>query len=206
MTAGKKNVGVFIDYMNAFNRARDAFAGVYPSSQDGQFHPSALAHEVAGMARDRSLAKVTVYRGQPDPRRDPKGAGATQRQIAGWKAAGVEVKTRPLGGYQYGEPKEKGIDVLIAVDLVVCAMARRYDVLVLVSADSDLVPGLEWADRFSSHHVALGKPPIEMETVVWMPPGGRAQRLRTGQVKVTERAITRPLYEKLHDPRDYARA
>lgn len=143
------SVGVFIDYQNAYNRAREAFAGSYASAQDGQFHPVAFGHLIASLEPERELVKVHTYRGQPDPRRDPKGAGACQRQLEAWRSAGVDVTTRPLGGYQYGQPKEKGIDVLLALDFVDHAMAGTYDIQVLVSADSDLVPALERAQRFA---------------------------------------------------------
>jgi uncharacterized LabA/DUF88 family protein len=42
-----------------------------------------------------------------------------------------------------GEPVQKGVDVMLAVDLVVQAIARSYDTFVLFSGDGDLVPAVE---------------------------------------------------------------
>ena len=41
--------------------------------------------------------------------------------------------------------KEKGVDVLLAVDLVDSAIKKRADYLILLSGDSDFIPALELA-------------------------------------------------------------
>jgi uncharacterized LabA/DUF88 family protein len=40
--------------------------------------------------------------------------------------------------------REKGIDVKIATDLVAAALDDKYDIAILVSSDSDLVPMIDW--------------------------------------------------------------
>jgi uncharacterized LabA/DUF88 family protein len=40
--------------------------------------------------------------------------------------------------------REKGIDVKIAVDLLVGAFDNKYDTAIVVSSDSDLVPAIDW--------------------------------------------------------------
>jgi len=40
--------------------------------------------------------------------------------------------------------REKGIDVKIATDLVAAAIDDKYDIAILVSSDSDLVPMIDW--------------------------------------------------------------
>lgn len=40
--------------------------------------------------------------------------------------------------------REKGIDVKLATDLIVGAVDDKYDVAVVVSSDSDLVPAIDW--------------------------------------------------------------
>ena len=45
----------------------------------------------------------------------------------------------PAGFYFY----EKGVDVLMAVDMLVGAYENLYDILILVSSDTDLIPALE---------------------------------------------------------------
>lgn len=40
--------------------------------------------------------------------------------------------------------REKGIDVKLAVDLIVGAIDDRYDVATVISSDADLVPAIDW--------------------------------------------------------------
>jgi hypothetical protein len=54
---------------------------------------------------------------------------------------------RPLKYYADGSVREKGIDVLIALDIAEGASNNDYDVAILMSADSDLAPPLERAIR-----------------------------------------------------------
>lgn len=43
--------------------------------------------------------------------------------------------------------REKGIDVKLATDLIVGAVDDKYDVAIVVSSDSDLVPAIDWVRR-----------------------------------------------------------
>ena len=40
--------------------------------------------------------------------------------------------------------REKGVDVKLATDLIVGAVDDQYDVAIVVSSDSDLVPAIDW--------------------------------------------------------------
>jgi uncharacterized LabA/DUF88 family protein len=43
----------------------------------------------------------------------------------------------------YTRAREKGIDVKIAIDLIVGAIDKKYDTAILVSSDTDLIPALD---------------------------------------------------------------
>lgn len=43
--------------------------------------------------------------------------------------------------------REKGIDVKLATDLIVGAVDDKYDVAIIVSSDSDLIPAIDWVRR-----------------------------------------------------------
>jgi uncharacterized LabA/DUF88 family protein len=45
--------------------------------------------------------------------------------------------------YDKGRIREKGTDVKIAVDLIVGAMKNKYDIAIIVSSDTDLIPAIE---------------------------------------------------------------
>ncbi len=134
---------MFIDYQNVYKRVRGAFdpTGVQPATF-GQIHPEKLGQRLAGA--DRRLVAVRVYRGLPSPKHDPRASGAADRQVAAWqKLPLVTPITRPLNYRDRGNPREKGIDVALAVDFVMMAQRKEFDVGVLVSADTDLLPALE---------------------------------------------------------------
>jgi len=44
----------------------------------------------------------------------------------------------------FSRSREKGIDVKIAVDLIVGAIDNKYDAAIIVSFDTDLVPAIDW--------------------------------------------------------------
>lgn len=87
-----------------------------------------------------------MYTGRPNPTKDPRTYGAQQRQVARWDKNGIVVKRRALR-YPPDWPKsraeEKGIDVALAVDLVIMAVDGAFDVAVIASTDTDLIPAME---------------------------------------------------------------
>ncbi|MDE0268976.1 MAG: NYN domain-containing protein [Acidimicrobiaceae bacterium] len=126
-------VAVFIDYQNMYHGARRAFADLKVLSPIfGHVHPVALGRLLTGLGRsadpNRKLVATTVYRSQPGRRSPRKLAVTTARQIARWhQHPSFTVKTLPL---RYQKPEtpgerwraeEKGIDVMLALDLVLGA-------------------------------------------------------------------------------------
>ncbi|MYI55867.1 MAG: NYN domain-containing protein [Acidimicrobiia bacterium] len=200
-----QRIAVFIDYQNSYMGAREAFGFTdSPSHVDGQFHPLALARLIAARhpsysgAQLRRLAHVAIYRGLPSSERDPKGYGATRKQIAAWRrnftavspgSVTSHIGCRPFS-YQGGRAREKGIDVQIALDLAFGAHSGNFDVIVLFSADSDLLPALERASSFG----------VDCEIAGW---AGRGPRQSRASYVRWEHRLQRLDYEQVHDPADY---
>ena len=137
---------LFIDYQNAYRRARSV---VYPNPQsgrDGHLKPMDLGQLVAARGSvdgtPYTLSEVRVYSGQPNPRVDLRTFAAHRKQSQSWRSAGATVIERELR-YPQGRPQEKGIDVALAVDFVRLALQGAYDVGVMMSTDNDLLPALE---------------------------------------------------------------
>ncbi len=131
---------VFIDYQNTYMRAREAFGNQrHEPFTFGQVLPHRLGQllrdKAAGVDPSRSLVETRVYRGEPAAERSRVGQAACQRQIRFWvEQEGVKPITRPLQylptAWDAGQPtawtaREKGIDVLIAIDMVMGAVKRR---------------------------------------------------------------------------------
>lgn len=94
--------------------------------------------------------------GHPSQRNDPREYARAQRQRQHWERASdkVTILHRTLRyprNWQPGDPekpREKGIDVMLAMDLVRGACDATsdctFDLAILVSADTDLLPAVEF--------------------------------------------------------------
>jgi len=60
-----------------------------------------------------------------------------------------------------GTIREKGVDVLIAVDLVRLAAENKYDVAILFSGDADLVPAIETVQEVYHKEVEVALPDVQ---------------------------------------------
>lgn len=195
-------VAVFIDYQNTYHGARRAF-GSTGAATDGQVDPLAVGRLVVDRGRvvdpGRALSIVKVFRGEPMEPFDPVGQSAAHRQISRWAGhQDVEPVSRPLRYRRVANrvvAEEKGIDVLVAIHLVMGALRDEYDVAVLFSADSDLVPAVEAV-------VDSGK---RCELVAWEVAGRRRHRLVVPGRRVWCHWLDRGDYLAVADRTDYRR-
>jgi len=58
-----------------------------------------------------------------------------------------EILKKGITEIEYKKSREKGIDVKLAVDLLVGAIDDQYDTAIVVSSDTDLVPAIDWVRR-----------------------------------------------------------
>ncbi|HEX6470402.1 MAG TPA: NYN domain-containing protein [Streptosporangiaceae bacterium] len=157
-------VAVFLDYQNVHNSARRAF---WPAGSDpakGHIDPVKVAGCIVAKRNANGfpsrLAQVRVYRGLPNPRRQPAAAAAANRQTNAWsRSSRVALRQRPLR-YPPGWPSqpavEKGIDVALAVDILRLAVVDdAYDVAVVFSGDSDLLPAIETVLELKCGHIEV---------------------------------------------------
>lgn len=141
-----QRVVVFVDYQNVYKGARESFHTPDAPGNNGQVHALQLGELVASQVPDGELTQMRVYRGIPSNKQEPRGYGAVRKQTASWVKSSPEkihVYHRPLQYLAGMSPREKGIDVQLAIDFVVMAVKDEYDVGVLFSADTDLVPALD---------------------------------------------------------------
>jgi hypothetical protein len=203
-----KRTVVFIDAQNVYRTAREAYGWENESSRRGNFRPLALG-QLLTAAEDRELVDVRVYTGVPSQARDDQGYRAARKRFGTWENEGkglVHVLERNLQ-YRRGEgPREKGVDVLLAIELVRIMAVRvkggwKVDLAVVVSADNDLVPALELVcDLRGSDSVEsismLTEPGYESA-----PPLGVSTS--TGRMQIARRSIPRSDYETIEDQRSY---
>jgi len=100
-----------------------------------------LSLKLAGL--NRRLIRCHVYTGAYDQRREPDKYAGQMRFFNKIHAMQfVTLKTRPLvvrGGSLF----QKGVDTLIATDMVSMAFLNHYDIAFLASGDGDLAPAVE---------------------------------------------------------------
>lgn len=205
--ADMTRVAVFMDYQNVYNGALDAFKLRGRGHMVGQVYPRRVGILLTDRGRpadpNRTLVSVRVYSGEPSPKHSPKGQAARQRQVRYWSSQGlVTAVSRPLKYYSLGrdafgkelfDAREKGIDVHLAVDMASGALRNEFDVAVLFSVDTDLLPALE-AVR------AAGK---RCEVAAWKSPHAYSSRLQLPGLWC--HWLDDKDYGRLWDPTDYTR-
>jgi uncharacterized LabA/DUF88 family protein len=194
-------VGVFIDWQNCYRTARDAF-GFHGSGIDGNVKPLLLA-KILVAARlpeqgEGDLTRLRIYTGQASQHHDRRTYAANRRQFQAWKNADpdvVDVIPRTLD-YKLGRPREKGIDVKLAIDLVRASlMDNEHDVAVVVSADTDLLPALELLIE------QCGSSCVEVAT--WSGPHWSPAPLAIAGTRIRQHLPTRKIYNRIVDLTDY---
>ena len=202
-------VVVFIDYQNVQYTARGLFwpEDPPPPRTAGHVDPVRFAELLCDLGRDRDptrvLAGVRVYRGQPVAGRSRDNAVRFfDRQVAHWQQEDtIELRSRPLryhraanpDGSEYWAGREKGVDVMLALDICVGARSNSYDIAVVASADTDLIPALEDAVR-------VGK---WVETATWQDPDQIRGPLRIRGFNLWNHYLDHSHFDLVRDDTDY---
>lgn len=191
-------VVVFLDYQNVVLLAHRRFGPVGAANRIANLDPVKLGRLIASRRNTPSeLTRVRVYRGLPNPLREPIAAGANDRQADAWQRTGLVTTVRRPLRYPRGWPEipaqEKGIDVSLAIDVLRLALERHYDVGVLFSSDTDLLPAVETLTELKLARI---------EVAAWT--GTPRLRLHnTGRPWC--HYLSQADYESVIDPTDYSR-
>ena len=154
---------VFLDYQNVHLTAHGLFGNLGSPVQSSLVHPLRVAERIVAKRRIPSdLVSVRVFRGRPNPEHHPTATAANDAQAAAWERdSRVRVFRRPLNyrGWPEHPPREKGVDVALAVDLIESALLGQDDAAVVFSTDTDLLPAVETAFR---------RTPARIEVASWV--------------------------------------
>ena len=203
------SVAVFIDYENTRFGAREVFGDPRREPYTfGHVNPLRLGLLLGQLGEKvdpaRELMSVNVYRGRPGSKSGRRAQAGSARQIAAWESqALVTVRSRPLRyqptAWSMGQPsdwqaEEKGIDVMMALDIAIGARDGIYDVAVVVSADTDLAPGIEVA-------LDAGK---RVETAMWCSPEHPHRRMKAPGRRLWNHALDADRFAQVRDDTDYS--
>jgi hypothetical protein len=197
-------VVVFLDYQNVYKGAREEFGLLGDPSRHGQIDPLNLSELiVAKHPDDTRLEAVRVYRGRPDSTKQPEAYAANMRQAAAQERRGRGLVTFVTRALRYPEDwprspaQEKGIDVALAVDFVMMAARDQYDVGVLMSTDTDLVPALEAVAGLPTY------PHPRCEVAAWTLPGSHSRRLHVRGRRLWCHQLGPDDFDAVRDDTDY---
>lgn len=138
MSASGKRIALYIDGGNLYRRLRESG---FP--QDKRFDHSAFVEFLRrGRATVSKAYYVGIVRNFDHSSKSQRMVGAQQKFLAGLEAEGFLIKR---GRIVYDHKiREKGVDVQIAIDLIIDAIEDRYDTALIVSSDTDLIPAIRY--------------------------------------------------------------
>jgi len=134
-----ERIAIFIDGGNFFQRIRHD--DLIPKGV--RFDYIKFAEFIA---RGREISKKFYYIGivsnYDDSSKSQKMVESQQKLLSALENNGYEIKR---GKIVYDNKiREKGVDVQIAIDLVIGAVEDMYDTAVVVSSDTDLIPAIKY--------------------------------------------------------------
>jgi len=184
------NTAIILDYQNVNLVGLNLYKS-FGSRKDLYIHPLRFSEQLLSKRNlaqkshsySAELKKVLVFRGLPSPFYDPSLHARVMSQTARWQKHSIvtishrslkyDLKRDSSGKVFVDEAgqniilgrKEKGIDVLCALALV--REAQKFDLVILASQDSDLIPAIDEA-------CSLGR--AKIETFSWYSRENRRSR------------------------------
>jgi hypothetical protein len=201
---------VIIDYQNIHLSAHEQFCRAGEPKHHSLIHPLYFANEVMHARRvgglgdssmeATSLAQVVVFRGLPSNLRQPELYRRCLAQKSEWtKDSRVEVNYRSLRYRRERDgrwvAREKGIDILVALEVVKATECGSYDTVVLATHDLDLEPALEYV--LDSNAARTGK--VRIETAGW----SNCKRLQVPGHPMVHTALKAGHFGRVRDGKGY---
>ncbi len=141
MEPSAERVAIFIDGGNFYQRIRESGVGKGMQLDYDAF--------VSFLLRGRSLVSKSYYigivRDHDHTKKSQDMVRSQQKFLSGLETHGFAIKR---GRIVYDHKiREKGVDVQIAIDLIVGAYENAYDTAMVVSSDTDLIPAIKQVRR-----------------------------------------------------------
>ena len=141
---------VFFDGQNIFHSAKEAFG-----YNDANYDVLALSEHVCRM-KGWNLTKIRFYTGVHEISHNPVLHNFWSKKLLNMGRQGIDITKRTLryrdkkinlpNGQMHivkDVPEEKGIDVRLALDIVLLAIKNEYDIAIIFSQDQDFIEASE---------------------------------------------------------------
>ncbi|CAQ03269.1 NYN domain-containing protein [Clavibacter sepedonicus] len=190
---------LFIDYQNLHFSAWETFTSYGSAVYDSLIHPGKFGDQVLAARAARNfpeleLTKIHVYRGLPSRKREPGQHARVQRQASNWTRDPRVVMSLRALKYPRDWPdepsQEKGIDVLLAIQVVQASIESAADTLIVSTRDTDILPALELVQ-------STGNTALELAT--WK---GQSELKMSPQPKSV--SLDKPFYMRSRDTANYS--
>jgi hypothetical protein len=193
-----------MDESNVYKDARRCFFNNEGPSSNGRIKPMRYGMLLAdlrplGTTDEREIREVRAYGGIPNRHVDLGTYSAHRRQMAEWERCGVTPIMRPLRyppDWPASTAEQKGVDVQLALDVVVMGLQGEYDVAIIASTDTDLRPAIE-----GCHALGIADK-CEIEVAAWRH-GRERKRIEVKGIHLWCHYLDREDYDACHDSRDY---
>ncbi len=136
-----ERVAVYIDGGNFYRNLRDV--GLPKGSK---LHYAALLEFLLrGRKLTTKIYYIGIVRNHDGTAKSQQMVTDQQKFLSKLEAEGFSIKR---GRIVYDHTiREKGVDVQIAIDLVIGAIEDRYDSAIVISSDTDLIPAIRYARK-----------------------------------------------------------
>jgi uncharacterized LabA/DUF88 family protein len=156
-TAKKKRVAVFIDGSNLYFKLRT----LIPNKMDF-IHYRYRELVLSLLGSDERLNYIGYYVGVVRDTKRTKNHEKTLELVKNQQKLFEQLRHQQIQtvkGYlleRDGTYFEKGVDVRLAVDIVTMAQAKKYDIGIIISSDTDLIPAIQAAQSSKRQIIHIG--------------------------------------------------
>ena len=137
----EQRLAIFIDGSNLYHAMRENLHRV-----DLNF--AEFARKLCG---SRNLLRIYYYNASQDPSLNPEAAREQQEFLDTLRRTPYMEVRLGRTRLQQGVAVEKGVDIMLATDLVQFALSNTYDVAVLVSGDGDFAYAVQTVKNTGKH-------------------------------------------------------
>ena len=136
----KERVAVYIDGSNTYNKLK---ALGLPDEIKRFDYAAFMAHLVGERTLISKRYYVGIVRNHDGSEKSEKLVRKQQQFLERLRLTDFEIKSGKIM-YDGGRIREKGVDVKLAIDLVIGAADDLYDTAIVISSDTDLIPAIKY--------------------------------------------------------------
>ena len=154
----KERVAVYIDGGNTYRRLKEL--GI-PERLARIDYSAFIEHLVGERVLVSKRYYIGIVRNVDGSEKAEKMVKDQQKFLNNLKTEGFEVKYGRIM-YDDGKIREKGVDIKLAVDLVIGASDNLYDTTIVISSDTDLIPAIKYvykAKKKNVEYIGFGSNP-----------------------------------------------